>query len=326
MRKGVEELKKKDVLKARRAIRIILTVFVLLVTALSYLTAPEYDDVYIDSVVTVPGGSYLRIDYVDVGQADFILLECDGEYMTIDGGNVGDRKIVTDCLTARGISEIDTLVITHAHEDHCGGVSAILDNADVETVYCPVTEYDTAAFRDVLERLDRDDLEITIPVAGEIFHIGSAQVQVLGPVKQYDDTNNTSIVLKVTYGETSFLFTGDAETESENDIMTMGFDVSADVLKLGHHGSSTSTSYRWLMAVDPVYGVISSNRSDEPDYNHPHEEVVSRLRDAMVTVLRTDLQGTVTCISDGKEISFTVSKNPDADTLFDAGDGSGYKR
>lgn len=326
MRKGVEELKKKDFKKMRKTIRIIVTLVCLVFAVLSYLTAPEYEDFYDTSVLTVPEGSYLRIDYVDVGQADFILLECDGEYMTIDGGNVGDRKIVTDCLTSRGINEIDTVVITHAHEDHCGGVSAILDNAEVETVYCPVTEYDTAAFRDVLERLERDGLEITIPVAGEVFHIGSAQVQVLGPVKQYDDTNNTSIVLKVTYGETSFLFTGDAETESENDIMAMGFDVSADVLKLGHHGSSTSNSYRWILAVDPVYGVISSNRRDEPDYNHPHEEVVSRLRDAMVTVLRTDLQGTITCISDGKEISFTVAENPDADTLYDAGDGSGYKR
>lgn len=319
-------MKKKDFKKMRKTIRIIVTLVCLVFAVLSYLTAPEYEDFYDTSVLTVPEGSYLRIDYVDVGQADFILLECDGEYMTIDGGNVGDRKIVTDCLTSRGINEIDTVVITHAHEDHCGGVSAILDNAEVETVYCPVTEYDTAAFRDVLERLERDGLEITIPVAGEVFHIGSAQVQVLGPVKQYDDTNNTSIVLKVTYGETSFLFTGDAETESENDIMAMGFDVSADVLKLGHHGSSTSNSYRWILAVDPVYGVISSNRRDEPDYNHPHEEVVSRLRDAMVTVLRTDLQGTITCISDGKEISFTVAENPDADTLYDAGDGSGYKR
>lgn len=320
------EEKKDDYWRARGTVRLIVLFFLILVTVLSQLTAPEYVDTGVSSVLTIPEGSYLRIDYVDVGQADFILLECDGEYMTIDGGNVGDRRIVTDCLSARGIREIDTVIITHAHEDHCGGVSAILDNADVETVYCPVTEYDTAAFRDVMDRLDRDGLEITLPVVGEIFHVGSAEVQILGPVKQYDDTNNTSIVLRVTYGETSFLFTGDAENESENDIMAMGFDVSADVLKLGHHGSSTSNSYRWLLAVDPVYGVISSNRSDEPDYNHPHEEVVSRLRDYGINVLRTDLQGTVTCISDGKEINFTVTENPDANTLFDAGDGSGYKR
>ena len=287
---------------------------------------PKPEPPAVNSEVTIPDGSYLRVDYVDVGQADFILLECDGEYMTIDGGNVEDRDIVTSCLAARGITEIDTVVVTHAHEDHCGGVSAIFDHADVETVYCPVTEYDTTAFQNVLTRIDRQGLEITVPVVGEIFHIGGAEVQILGPVKQYEDVNNTSIVLRVTYGDTAFLFTGDAEVLSENDIMAMGFDVSADVLKLGHHGSSTSNSYRWLMAVDPVYGVISSNRGDEPDYNHPHEEVVSRLRDYGINVLRTDLQGTVTCISDGKEINFTVAKNPDADTLFDAGDGSGYRK
>ena len=132
----------------------------------------------------------------------------------------------------------------------------------------------------------------------------------------------------LTYMNTKIMLTGDAEAHVEKQVLDLysKSELDVDVLKLGHHGSSTSSSYRWLLAVDPVYGVISSNRSDEPDYNHPHEEVVSRLRDAMVTVLRTDLQGTVTCISDGKEISFTVSRNQDEDTLFDAGDGSGYKR
>ena len=323
-KKEMIPLKKKSKSKAHKN-KLLWSVLALLFwLAINYFI-PEPELPEIGSEVTVPSGSYLRVDYVDVGQADFILLECDGEYMTIDGGNVADKETVTSCLAARGITEIDTAVITHAHEDHCGAVSAIFDYAEVGTVYCPVTEYDTVAFKNVLDRIDRQGLEITLPVVGEVFHIGSAEVQILGPVKQYDDTNNTSIVLRVTYGDTAFLFTGDAETESENDIMAMGFDVSADVLKLGHHGSSTSNSYRWLMAVDPVYGVISSNRGDAPDYNHPHEEVVSRLRDYGINVLRTDLQGTVTCISDGKEISFTVAKNPDADTLFDAGDGSGYR-
>ncbi len=293
---------------------------VLLLAAVSWLL-----DVYLISPpMEVPEGSYLRVDFVDVGQADFIVVECDGEYMTIDGGNVSDSQLVYSYLSERSIEKVDTVVITHAHEDHCGGVSAIFECVEVETVYCPVTEYDTKAFRNVLSAVHTQGLEITIPVVGEIFTVGSAQVQVIGPVKTYEDTNDTSIVLRLTYGETSFIFTGDAESASEHDILDAGFDVSADVLKVGHHGSSTSTSYVWLKAVAPTYAVISSSRADEPEYNHPHEEVVSRLRDEDAIVYRTDLQGTVTCITDGKSITFTVTRNPDADTLFDAGDGGNH--
>ena len=273
----------------------------------------------------VPEDSYLRVDYVDVGQADFIVVECDGVYMTIDGGNVGDSQLVYSYLQERGIDEVETVVITHAHEDHCGGVSAILNAVTANTVYCPVTEYNTKAFRNVVSAAQAQGLEITVPVVGEMFMLGSAQVQVIGPVKSYDDPNDTSIVLRLTFGEKTFLFTGDAETTSEYDIMEAGFDVSADVLKVGHHGSSTSTSYVWLKAVAPAYAIISSNRTEEPDYNHPHEEVVSRLRDEDAIVYRTDLQGTITCITDGRDIAFTVTRNPDADTLFDAGEGGNHR-
>ena len=300
--------------------KLIAILVVLVLSAISWLL-----DTYLTPSVEVPEGSYLRVDFVDVGQADFIVVECDGVFMTIDGGNVEDSQLVHSYLKERNINEVQTVVVTHAHEDHCGGVSAILKAVTVETVYCPVTEYDTKAFRNVVSAVHAQGLEITIPVVGEIFTVGSAQVQVIGPVKEYEDTNDTSIVLRLTYGDHAFLFTGDAETTSEYDIMDAGFDVSADVLKVGHHGSSTSTSYVWLKAVAPTYAVISSNRTEEPDYNHPHEEVVSRLRDEDAIVYRTDLQGTITCISDGKNIDFTVTRNPDADTLYDAGEGGNHK-
>ena len=268
--------------------------------------------------------SYLRVDYVDVGQADFIVVECDGVYMTIDGGNVADSQLVYSYLKQRGISEIDTVVITHAHEDHCGGVSAILNYAEVGKVYCPVTDFSTAAFQSVLTLLEKKDLEITVPVPGEAFTLGGALVQIFGPVGSYENVNDTSIVLKITFGEKSFLFAGDAEYDAEHDIINAGFDLSADVLKVGHHGSYTSTSYVWVKAVMPEYAVISSNRTEKPEYNHPHSGVVSRLRDADVTVFRTDLQGTITCITYGTDLAFMVERNPDADTLFDAGDGGNH--
>ena len=265
---------------------------------------------------------YLRVDFVDVGQADFIVVECDGVFMTIDGGNAADSQLIYSYMKQRGMEEIDTVVITHAHEDHYGGVSAILNYAEVDRVYCPVTEYVNSAFGNVLDAISREGLEITVPVPGEAFTLGSAMVQIFGPVDTYEDPNNMSIVLKITFGERSFLFTGDAEREAEYDIINAGFDISADVLKVGHHGSYTSTSYVWLKTVAPEYAVISSDREEFPDYNHPHEEVVSRLRDAEVTVYRTDLQGTVTLITYGDEIAFFVEKNPNVDTLYDAGDGN----
>ena len=151
-----------------------------------------------------------------------------------------------------------------------------------------------------------DVREITVPQAGDDFNLGSAVVTFLGPVMEYEDTNNTSLVAKLTFGETSFLFTGDAEMQSESDILDAGFDVSADVLKVGHHGSETSSSYHWLREVMPTYGVISVG--EDNTYGHPHEEVLSRLEDAEVTVYRTDLSGTVVCTSDGVTLSFRTER------------------
>ena len=150
-------------------------------------------------------------------------------------------------------------------------------------------------------------MAITLPVAGEIFELGSASVQILSPQKNYDDPNDTSIVLKVIYGETSFLFTGDAERTAEADILDTDYDLSATVLKVGHHGSDTSTSYPFLREIMPEYAVIQVGKGNT--YGHPTEDTLSRLRDAEVIVYRNDLQGTIVCTSDGKSVEFVAEKN-----------------
>ena len=161
-----------------------------------------------------------------------------------------------------------------------------------------------------------------MPNVGDTFNIGSATVTVLGPTKEYTDPNNNSIVLRVEYGDTTFLFTGDMEQTAEEDLLNSGADVKADVLKVGHHGSSTSTSYRFLREVEPTYAVISCGQYNS--YGHPHEETLSKLRDADVTVYRTDLQGDITCRSDGKTLTWETAKSATSEELNPTiADGSG---
>lgn len=249
----------------------------------------------------------LKVHFIDVGQADCILLQCDGENLLIDGGNVEDSDLVVAYLLEQDVEKLDYVVNTHAHEDHVGGLAGVLAVFETGAVWCPVTEYSTKCFSDFAKYADQQRLELICPEPGSTYSLGGAEITVLGPVGDDYDTNNTSLVLRVDYGITSFLFTGDAETVSEDDILDAGADVSATVLKVGHHGSSTSTGYRWLREVQPEFAVISCGTGNS--YGHPHEEVLSRLRDADVTLYRTDLQGHIVCTSDGQSVSFQTEKD-----------------
>lgn len=253
-----------------------------------------------------PGADTLTVRYLDVGQADCALLECGGEYMLIDGGNVADSDLVVASLENWGVEELSAVVCSHAHEDHVGGLPAVLAVYPTQAVYAPTTTYSSRCFDDFLYYVDQQGLTVQIPSPGDSFSLGDAQVTVLGPVRSYAETNNTSLVLRVDFGGTTFLFTGDMETEAEDDLLDAGTDVSCDVLKVGHHGSSTSTGYRFLYAADPTYAVISVGTGNS--YGHPHEKVLSRLVDADVTVLRTDQLGTIQAVSDGETVVFTWKK------------------
>jgi competence protein ComEC len=260
----------------------------------------------------VGDGTGLAVHFIDVGQADAALVLCGGEAMLIDGGNVDDGSTVVSYLADCGVAMLDYVVCTHAHEDHVGGLAGVLAAYPAETVLCPMAEYDTKAFRDFVKYAEARDLTLTVPEPDSSFALGDAAVTVLAPRAAYDDANDTSIVLRIDYGGTAFLFTGDAERASEEDMLNAGCDVACTVLKVGHHGSSSSTSYRFLYESDPEYAVISCGKDN--DYGHPHEEVMSRLHDAAVTVYRTDLQGHIVCYSDGQSVSFETKRNSGADT------------
>lgn len=266
-----------------------------------------------------PSDSSFQVHFIDVGQADAALVLCDGEAMLIDGGNAEDSNLLYTYMKKQQVDHLEYVIGTHAHEDHIGGIAGALNYASVDQAYCAVTSYSTKAFNNFVKAVEKHGSTVAVPSPGDRFSLGSADCQIVG-VNSTDDTNNSSIVLRVVYGETAFLFTGDAELEAEAVILDQGYDLDATVLKVGHHGSDTSTGYRWLREVDPDYAVISVGKDNS--YGHPTQEVLSRLRDAEVTTYRTDLQGDIICTSDGRTVSFRVSRNSDADVFSGIGSNS----
>ena len=267
-----------------------------------------------------PENSTFEIHFIDVGQADAALVLCDGKAMLIDGGNAEDSSLLYTYLKNHNISHLDYVIGTHAHEDHIGGLAGALNYASVGTAYCPATSYDTKAFGNFVKALDKHGVSITVPSTGDSFTLGSAACTILAVNTDSSDPNNTSIVLRIVYGDTSFLFTGDAERVVEQAILNRGTNINSTVLKVGHHGSESSTSYVWLREIMPQYAVISVGKDNS--YGHPTEEVLSRLRDAEVKTFRTDLQGDIICVSDGKNVTFTVERNADADVFGGIGENS----
>ena len=199
---------------------------------------------------------------------------------------------------------LDMCLLVHA--DHGGGMKAVIAAFPVHTFYSSVTSSSNGAFQRVMRAAETANLTITVPGVGDTFTLGGATVTVLGPQKHYSDVNDQSLILRVDYGSNAFLFTGDAEYQSETDVLDAGENVRCDVIKAGHHGSRTSTGYRLLYEAQPKYAVISCGAGNE--YGHPHDDTLSRLRDADVTVYRTDLNGTVVCRSDGTNLTFTTEK------------------
>lgn len=249
--------------------------------------------------------SPLEVHFLDVGQADCILIKTPlQKVILIDSGKNSHENTVVSYIKSQGIDTIDAVVGTHPHEDHIGGLDAVINNFDIGKIFMPKVSHTTKTFEDVLNAVKNKGLKVTTAFAGTNIEVDTnLKVEMLSPNSEtYDDMNNYSAVIKLSYNNTSFLFTGDAESISEQEMISKGYDLKADVLKVGHHGSATSTTALFLNKVSPQYAIISVGK--ENSYGHPDNLILNRLNTFGVEVFRTDEAGTIIATSDGETIKF----------------------
>lgn len=279
------------------------------------------------AVSTEPQIPEFSIRYIDVGQGDAALIQCDGHYMLIDGGPSEKSSKIYSILKDEGITKLDYIIATHPDADHIGGLSGALNYASTEVCYCTVNNHDTKTFRNLTKYLKKQNISITIPKTNTEIALGKATISFLDPgdgargnivltqgtVLRTEDLNE-SIIVRIDYGQNSFLFMADAETEEENRLLKNCKKLNCDVLKVAHHGSSSSSSPQFLKAVSPKYAIISVGK--ENSYGHPAQDTLDNLSATGTTVLRTDFHGDITVTSDGKEITILTEKSPDPATLL----------
>ena len=241
----------------------------------------------------------VKVYFLDVGEADSILIDSNGKYMLIDAGNNADGANLVEYLKEKGVKKLDYVIGTHAHEDHIGGMDNVIREFKIGTFYMPKTIVPTMTFEDITKALKEKNLKFTVPKAGTKFTLGKSDFEIISIDSNPDDLNSDSIVIKMTYKNISFLFTGDLPTEKELTLLDK--DLKADVLKVAHHGSRTSTSYKFLEKVDAKYAVISCGKLN--DYNHPHNQLLKRLKKSDMKIYRTDLRGTIIFSTDGESLN-----------------------
>lgn len=251
----------------------------------------------------------LEVHFINVDQAESILIKAPDANVLIDAAENNQGDDVLDYLSEQGVEELDIAIGTHPHSDHIGGLDTVLESMAVDTVIMPIIPDEivptTRTYTSVLDVIEQNHLNAVASEPGNVYDLGDgAELTILGPVADYDDLNNMSVVCRLDYGATSFLFTGDACTESEEDILASGADVQADVLNVAHHGSSTSNSEEWLDAVSPSIAVISCGIDNS--YGHPHREVMESLQARGLQILRTDMDGSIVVASNGEQISIAT--------------------
>lgn len=263
----------------------------------------------------------LEVHYIDIGQGDAILIKQGKEAMLIDAGNNSKGTAVWSYLLSQNVEKLSYAIGTHPDADHIGGLDVIIYKFDCENIFMPAWENDTKTYEEVINTVKAKNQNIKIPVQGEVYTLGKASFQILTNTgKDYGDhTNDYSIALRLAFGDTSFLFTGDAEEAAEQDMLASGLPLSSDVFKAAHHGADTANTESFLKAVSPTYCVISCGKDNS--YGHPRAGFLNNLRGMGASVFRTDEQGTIVAVSDGEKVTFNCSPS----TSWKAGEpvGSG---
>lgn len=257
--------------------------------------------------------SGFKLTAVDIGQGDSIFIQCNGKNMLVDSGPVEGEDDLIKFLQSKNIKKLDYVLVTHQHADHIGGMPEVLKNFDVDRFIMyelPEQMVPTSkAYKKLLQSLL--DYNITVKAAndmvGESFMLGDAKITVLGPIDgDSDNLNNLSVVTRVEYGDTAFILSGDAEKEEEKDIIKSGAELSADVYKVGHHGSKTSSTNKYLEAINPKYALISAGNDNS--YNHPSEKTLEKLSEKGIEYYITKEDGDITVTSDGTNIKVETEK------------------
>ena len=255
-------------------------------------------------VTTKEENHNLNITYLDVGQADTILIQNDGHNMLIDAGNNEDGPLLVQYFKEQNITKFDYLIATHPHEDHIGGMDDIVKNFDIDKIYMPDITTTTKTFLDLLDAIEEKNMTFDVPKINQSFTLGHTLFQVIYTGNDKKNLNNASIVLKASFKNTSYLFTGDATSEVEKKILKK--DIQATVLKVGHHGSKYSTTTTFLEKVNPTYAIISVGKNNS--YNHPNQTTIDKLTKKNIEIHRTDQEGSIFLKSDGKTINITSKK------------------
>ena len=257
-----------------------------------------------------PLDTEMEVHVIDVGNADAILVRNQGKNLLIDAGERDDGDRVVAYLRQKGIGRLDMLIASHADADHIGGMKTVVEEMEIGTflmAFMPEGHTPTTkTYENLLNAVAVKGLVITPAEAGDRYALGDAELLILGPVGDFEDNNNQSVVCKVTFGARKFLFMGDAEKEAEDALIHAGSDLSADFLKVGHHGSNTSTQERLLQRVSPKIAVISCGADNS--YGHPHSEVLDRLEQRHITVYRSDRNGHIQVTTDGATLTVTTEK------------------
>ena len=274
--------------------------FALSLVVLIFSLLYSFTELFPSRGIRTPEAYEIFVSFIDVGQGDSILIRTAYNAVLIDGGEHRFRHAVLEYLRQANVSRLDFVVATHPHSDHIGSLPTVVSHVDVGIIAMPEITHETESFANLMEAIQNHDLNVVYPLAGDRLLAGIIMLEVVSPASITGSINNSSLVLHMVHGYTTFLFTGDAEREAEEIMVATEQNISASVLKIGHHGSRTSTTQGFLDAVSPCIAVITVGANNP--FGHPHPYVINRLNESGIEILKTSTHGNILMITNGREI------------------------